>query len=56
MKAQGYNVVLAQNEKNMYRVIIATFDDKSDAINERDEIKSKYAPDFQDAWLLQQGY
>lgn len=55
MIAQGYKVVLAQNERDMYRVIIATFDDKSDAIYERDRVKARYAPEFNDAWLLQQG-
>ena len=55
MEAQGYNVVLAQNDREMYRVIIATFDNKSDAIYERDRVKTKYAPEFNDAWLLQLG-
>ncbi|MCC8147230.1 MAG: SPOR domain-containing protein [Bacteroidales bacterium] len=55
MTAQGYNVVLAQNERDMYRVIIATYDNKADAIYERDRVKTKFAPEFNDAWLLQQG-
>lgn len=55
MQAQGYNVVLAQNERNMYRVIIATYDNKNDAVYEREKVKAKYAPEFSDAWLLQQG-
>lgn len=56
METRGYNVVLAQNERQMYRVIVATFDDKASAAAERDEIKEKYYPDFQDAWLLEQDY
>lgn len=56
MRTQGYNAILAKNEKDMYRVIIATFDNKPDAVYERDQVKAKYAPDFNDAWLLQQAY
>ncbi len=56
MQAQGYNVIIAQNEKQMYRVIVATFDYKADAARERDAVKAKYDPDFQDAWLLEQQY
>lgn len=56
MASDGYKVILAQNERDMYRVIIATFDNKTDAIYERDRVKAKYAPEFSDAWLLQQGY
>ncbi|MDR1681929.1 MAG: SPOR domain-containing protein [Candidatus Symbiothrix sp.] len=54
MKAQGYNAFLAQNEKEMYRVIVATFDSKANAIAERDAFKVRYAPDFSDTWLLEQ--
>ena len=50
---QGYNAMLAQNERGMYRVIVATYDSKIDAVNARDRIKQRYAPDFNDAWLLQ---
>ncbi|GHT72300.1 cell division protein [Bacteroidia bacterium] len=56
MAAQGYNALLAQNEKGMYRVIVATFDDKDRAAAERQVIKNKFAPDFSDAWLLDSGY
>ncbi len=54
MKEKGYNAFLAQNEKNMYRVIVASYPDKGQAAEARDMIKAKYAPRFQDAWLLQQ--
>ena len=53
MAAEGFRVVLVQNERDMYRVIVASFDEKFDAANERDRVKAKYAPDFQDAWLLE---
>ncbi|MDR1563001.1 MAG: SPOR domain-containing protein [Dysgonamonadaceae bacterium] len=52
MEKDGYTVYLAQNSREMYRVIVATFDDKSSAAAERDRIKDKYYPDFQDAWIL----
>ena len=53
MRNQGFNAFLARNEKDMYRVIVASYPEKSDAAEERDRIKVKYAPRFQDAWLLQ---
>jgi cell division septation protein DedD len=52
MEKQGYRAFLAQNEKGMYRVIVATFSNKAAAATERDNIKDKYYPDFQDAWIL----
>ena len=48
MQNDGYNAVL--------RVIVASFDNKADAADSRDAIKAKYAPDFQDAWLLERAY
>ncbi len=56
MQKDGYNVIIAQNEQQYYRVIVASFDDKAAAAQERDSVKSKYSPDFQDAWLLEQQY
>ena len=53
MEAEGFRVALAQNDRDMYRVIVASFDEKYDAAQERDRVKAKYAPDFQDAWLLE---
>jgi cell division protein FtsN len=55
MQAFGYTPVLAQNEKGMYRVLVATFDDKADAYVQRDAVKERY-PEFEDAWLLEQVY
>ena len=52
----GYNAVLGENEQGMLRVIVASFDNKADAADSRDAIKAKYAPQFQDAWLLERAY
>jgi len=52
MVNQGFQSVLAQNEKGMYRVIIATFNNKASAAAERDRFKEKYYPNFQDTWIL----
>jgi cell division protein FtsN len=54
MERQGYAPVLAQNEKGMYRVIVATFNNRIQAIDERDAIKERFSPEFSDAWLLEQ--
>jgi len=52
MTNQGFNSILAQNEKGMYRVIIASFNNKADAATKRDRIKDQFYPNFQDAWIL----
>jgi len=52
MSNQGFQALLAQNERGMYRVIVATFSDKASAVAERERVKEKYYPDFQDAWIL----
>jgi hypothetical protein len=38
----------------MYRVVVASYDDRVQAAQARDNFKAKYAsnPDFQKAWLL----
>ena len=56
MQDQGYRAILAQNQQDMYRVIIASFDDRASAAAERDKLKYEYYPDFQDAWILEQEY
>lgn len=56
MQSAGYNAVLGENEQGMLRVIVASFDSKADAADSRDAIKAKYAPNFQDAWLLERQY
>ena len=55
MQAKGYSPVVAQNEKGMYRVIVATFDTQAEATAHRNSIKSQY-PEFYDAWLLNRLY
>jgi cell division protein FtsN len=52
MEKDGYKVFLAQNSRGMYRVIIASYDDKARASSERESVKEKYYPNFQDAWIL----
>jgi len=56
MIEEGYRPVVAENELGMLRVIVTSFDSKSDAARSRDQIKSKYRPNFQDAWLLERKY
>lgn len=56
MQDQGYNAILAQNEQGMYRVIVTSFDEKIDAVRSRESIKSMFAPQFQDAWILERTY
>ena len=56
MQNAGYHAVLGENEQGMLRVIVASFDNKADAADSRDAIKAKYAPNFQDAWLLERAY
>ena len=56
MQNDGYNAVLGENEQGMLRVIVASFNDKADAADSRDAIKAKYAPNFQDAWILERQY
>ncbi len=56
MLDEGYRPVIAENDYGMLRVIVSSFDSKADAARSRDAIKSKYAPNFQDAWLLERQY
>ncbi len=53
MTKKGYNAVLAENEIGMLRVIISSFDTREEAVASREAIKARFAPDFQDAWLLE---
>ncbi|MDR1525761.1 MAG: SPOR domain-containing protein [Tannerella sp.] len=53
---EGYRPVVAENDFGMLRVIVASFDSKADAARSRDALKSKYAPNFQDVWLLERKY
>ena len=56
MVGEGHKAVVAENEKGMLRVIVSSFDSKADAVRSRDSIKSKYKPNFHDAWLLERQY
>lgn len=45
----GYSAQIAYNsDRNMYRVVAATFDQKVDAVRSRNEFRAQYP----DAWLL----
>ena len=49
LKNAGYDASIIYNsERNMYRVVATSFDNKNDAVRSRDALRSKYA----DAWLL----
>ena len=51
----GYNAKVVYNaENNMYRVIVASYDDRVQAAQARDNFKAKYTSnaDFQKSWLL----
>lgn len=59
LDGQGYNSTIAFNaEKAMYRVIVNSFADRSEAVRARDSFKAKYPNrnDFQSAWLLNRIY
>lgn len=66
---EGYRIILAQNEQGMYRVIIASYDDKGQAVAKRNEIRDKYQAKgskdflkrtynipFDDLWILLRNY
>ena len=51
----GYNAKVVYNaEKNMYRVVVASYDDRVQAAQARDNFKANYSnnPEFQKSWLL----
>ena len=56
MLGEGFPAILAQNENGMYRVIVTSFDTKAEAVISRESIKSRFAPLFSDAWILQRAY
>ncbi len=52
---EGYNAGIVKNvEKNMFRVIIGSYDTKADAARARESFKVKYPSraDFQGSWIL----
>ena len=69
MENEGYKVILAENEQGMYRVIVASYDNKNDAVAKREEIynrysalgsteflRSRYGVPFNDLWILEREY
>ena len=69
MENEGYKVILAQNDQGMYRVIVASYDDKASAAAKREEIHNTYAEKgnteylrrtygvpFNDLWILEREY
>ena len=69
MENEGHSVILAQNDQGMYRVIIASYDEKSQAAAKRDEIyrtysakgntdylRRTYGVPFNDLWILEREY
>jgi cell division protein FtsN len=49
LRDAGYDAqIVRNNEKNMYRVVASTFNDKYSAVNSRDQLRAIYP----DAWLL----
>lgn len=69
MESEGYQVILAENEQGMYRVIVASYDNKDQAVAKREEIyrkysakgtteflRSRYGVPFNDLWILEREY
>ena len=55
LDADGYSAKVVYNaERNMYRVIVSSFDSREDAARARDSFKAKYSnnAEFQKSWLL----
>ena len=55
LTVDGYNAMVVFNaERNLYRVVVSTFDDRAAAEQSRDAFKARYPQnaDFQTAWLL----
>lgn len=59
LDGQGYNAKVVYNaERNMYRVIASSYDDRAQATQAKEQFKAKYPnrDDFQKAWLLYRVY
>ena len=55
LDGQGYNARIVYNsDRNMYRVICGSYDDRATAARLKEDFKAKYPnrQDFQGAWLL----
>lgn len=59
LDGQGYSAKIVYNaERNMYRVIASSYDDRAQATRAKEEFKAKYPnrDDFQKSWLLYRVY
>jgi cell division protein FtsN len=56
MQNDGYMPILGENEQGMLRVILTSHETRREADQSREAIRSKYRPDFQDAWVLERRY
>ena len=59
LDGEGYSAKVGYNaERNMYRVVVASYDDRIQAALARDDFKAKHPEnaDFQKAWLLYRVY
>ena len=59
LDGDGYNAKVVYNaERNMYRVVVESFDTRDESARARDAFKAKYPTreDFQGAWLLYRVY
>ena len=56
MQNEGYMPILAENEQGMLRVILTSHDTRTEADRSRDAVRSKYNPNYQDAWILERRY
>ena len=59
LDGEGYSAKVVYNaERNMYRVVVASFDDRIQAAQARDDFKAKHPAnaDYQKAWLLYNVY
>ena len=52
LEKEGYKPIIAQNEKGMYRVIIAGYNSGRLAYDMCKELRSKYPKRFGDVWIL----
>lgn len=69
LEQDGHRVILAQNAQGMYRVIVASYDDKPSAVDKKNEIarqyqskgstdhlRKTYGIPFDDLWILQRQF
>lgn len=69
MENEGHKVILAENEQGMYRVIVASYDNKDQAAAKREEIYNTYSAKgnsdhlrrtygvpFNDLWILEREF